>query len=118
MLLMAGNASFRQKRMVIRVLLLPIVMRNHGSPTSRYYTQQLMEKAMNNTTNGEYNLLTVNEASARFNLGKRTVYRLLKEGVLPKIALNQRTIRIPTEEAEAALNGLTQHSLVKGGRLK
>jgi hypothetical protein len=39
----------------------------------------------------------------------------LQDGVLPKIVLNQRTIRIPAEEAGAVLHELTQHSIVKVG---
>ena len=61
------------------------------------------------------NLLTVDQTSTRFNIPKRTVYRLLQDGVLPKIVLNQRTIRIPAEEAGAVLHELTQHSTVKVG---
>ena len=59
-------------------------------------------------------LLSVKNFSAKYNLGRRTVYRLLKDGVLPKIVFNQRTIRIPADEAELVMNKLTQHSLVKG----
>ena len=62
-------------------------------------------------------LLSVKDFSAKYNLGRRTIYRLLQDGVLPKIVFNQRTIRIPAEEADLVLKKLTQHSLVKGGQL-
>ena len=58
-------------------------------------------------------LLSVKQFSAKKNISTRTVYRLLKDGVLPKIVFNQRTIRIPVDEAELVMNKLTQHSLMK-----
>ncbi len=60
-------------------------------------------------------LLTIKEFARLRNLPVRTVYRLTSEGLLPKIVFNQKTIRIPADEAEAVLEDLTQHSLVKGG---
>ena len=62
----------------------------------------------------EAELLSVGNFSIKKNIPKRTVYRLLQDGVLPKIVFNQRTIRIPAEEADLVLKKLTQHSLVKG----
>jgi predicted DNA-binding transcriptional regulator AlpA len=57
-------------------------------------------------------LLSVEDFSVKNNLPKRTVYRLLQDGTLPKIVFNKRTIRIPTKEAELVFKKLTQHSLV------
>ena len=59
-------------------------------------------------------LLSVKDVSTKYNLGRRTVYRLLQDGTLPKIVFNQRTIRVPADEAEIVMNKLIQHSLVKG----
>ena len=63
-------------------------------------------------------LLSIQEFARLKRLPIKTAYRLANDGVLPKIVLNQRTIRIPVEEAEAALASLTQHSLVKGRQSK
>jgi excisionase family DNA binding protein len=63
-------------------------------------------------------LLSIKETAQALNIPTRTVYRLVKEGVFPKLALNERTIRIPFEEASEALSMLVQKSLVKGGDAK
>jgi len=59
-------------------------------------------------------LSSVEDFSVGNNIPKRTVYRLLQDGTLPKIVFNQRTIRIPTKEAELVIKKLIQPSLVKG----
>ena len=58
-------------------------------------------------------LLTVSETAKELNIPRRTVYELVRDGVIPKLALNQRTIRIPIEGAIEALTKLTQQSLIK-----
>ena len=51
-------------------------------------------------------LMTIAEAGTRYGLCRRTVVDLIDKGILPRIKLGHRTVRIPIEEADAALWGL------------
>lgn len=48
-------------------------------------------------------LITRRDACARYALSLRTVDSLLSDGVLPAVRLSARCIRIPREQADAAL---------------
>ena len=50
--------------------------------------------------------MSINEAAARYGLCRRTVVDLIDKGIIPRIKLGHRTIRIPIEESDAALWGL------------
>lgn len=48
-------------------------------------------------------LITRRDAATRYALSLRTVDSLLSDGVLPAVRLSARCIRIPREQADAAL---------------
>lgn len=56
---------------------------------------------------GSGDLLTVNQAAARFNIGRRTIYRLVERGELNSHRVGS-AIRIRPSDLEAYLEGQTQ----------
>lgn len=62
---------------------------------------------------GTGDLLTVNQAAARFNIGRRTIYRLVERGELAHHRVGS-AIRIRPSDLEAYLEGQTQSESLFG----
>ena len=81
----------------------PWLFKLHGSQLNEIAEQvaRRIERAQPHTT---AKLVSINDACALLSLGRTSVYRMIKDGVLQTRRIGRRTL-IPMEEIEAILDG-------------
>ena len=51
--------------------------------------------------------LKIDEVAKRYNIGTKVTRNLIKEGIIPTVHFGYRTLRIPSDRLETALERLT-----------
>ena len=64
----------------------------------------------------EKEYLTIKEVAKRLNVGAKIVWKLIKENLIPVVHFGYRTLRIPSDQLEAALVAITTDSKQRKGR--
>ena len=51
--------------------------------------------------------LTIEQVAKRYNVGSKVVRKLIKEQVIPSVHFGYRTLRIPSDKLDTALDRIT-----------